>query len=157
MLKKLSRKARIAPETDDYVSKRYEDTAVTIHFNIQQGRTIYSAYVPWFQSMLIKYIPLNEIREKYWLDQVPLYYSSSTDIKSAWMKHDNQLEADVDQHEESVITVTEINNSVVEIAKHERTVYGRRPLEELLPQQLPTDDINRISGSTSSSKFCIIL
>ncbi len=74
---KLLRKKRVVPETDQYISQRYEDTAVTIYFSIKAGNGVYSAFVPWIQSMLVRYITSDEIREKHWHDQVPLYYNNT--------------------------------------------------------------------------------
>ena len=82
---KLLKKKKVTPEIDEYISQRYEDTAVTIYFSIQEGRGIYSAFVPWIQSMLVKYITSDELRDKHWHDQVPLYYNTTLRVNSqAW-------------------------------------------------------------------------
>ena len=75
MLRLLKRK-KTAPEIDKYISHRYEDTAVIIFANIREGRGVYSAFVPWIQSMLMQYIPADDVRLKYWHDQVPLFYGT---------------------------------------------------------------------------------
>lgn len=67
---------RVAPqptESDEYIQKRYQDTSVCIRQDIRLGRELYSNYVPWFQEKLVIYISSDHFRQKYWLEQVPLY------------------------------------------------------------------------------------
>ena len=70
------KKNKIVPQADQYISQRYEDTAVRIFLNIKEGKGLYSTYVPWIQAMIVQYIPIGTMRAKYWMEQVPLYTSS---------------------------------------------------------------------------------
>lgn len=67
---------KVVPEADQYISQRYEDTAVRIFLNMKKGKGLHSVYVPWIQAMIVQYIPVGTTRAKYWTEQVPLYTNS---------------------------------------------------------------------------------
>ena len=71
------RRKRVAPaEGEEYIKTRYEDTSLRILRDTRHGRALYSSYVPWLQSKLNLYYVTDEFnRQKYWVDQVPLYYN----------------------------------------------------------------------------------
>lgn len=75
------RKKKVIPESEEYIQRRYEDTAVRIYMDIKQGRGLYSSYVPWLQTRLTQYISDDTIRLKYWIDQVHLY---TKPLNQAW-------------------------------------------------------------------------
>lgn len=81
---------RIAPAgrgEDEYVLERYQDTSLRILRDIRRGRGLYSSYVPWLQEKLSLYYNEDELRkQRYWLDQVPLYY-----FKQKVSNEDNQV------------------------------------------------------------------
>lgn len=147
MLKIFSKsKRRVAPgepakeKPDNFISERYEDTAAIIYFNAREGRSVYSAYVPWIQSMLTAYIPSHEIKEKYWLEQVPLYYN----IHSKWT---NSQQLEQNSTLRPLYTVAQIDHSILEIARRYCTENGDGvTLREL-----------QSSNESGTSKFCIIL
>ena len=91
---RLWRRRRVVPEVDQYISQRYEDTAVRIFIDLKQGRGLHSTYVPWIQAMLIQYIPTEEMRLVYWHDQVPLYYNT---LRQAWTEETNRISNDIDK------------------------------------------------------------
>lgn len=97
---KLLKKKKVVPKVDEYVSKRYEDTAVTIYFSIKEGKGLYCAFVPWMQSMLERYIPSDEARRKYWHDQVSLY-NDTVPVHQAWAETINSeiVEISVNQND----------------------------------------------------------
>ena len=68
---RLRRAKKVIPEHEEYVSKRYEDTAVRIYQDLKRGRGHYSSYVPWIQAMLTQYGPDERWKSKYWMEQVP--------------------------------------------------------------------------------------
>lgn len=75
------RRKKVIPESEEYIQRRYEDTAVRIYMDIKQGRGLYSSYVPWLQMRLTQYISDDTIRLKYWVDQVHLY---TRPLNQAW-------------------------------------------------------------------------
>ncbi len=164
MIKRLKKK-RIVPETSRYVSQRYEDTAVIIYVNIREGKGIYSAFVPWIQAMLIQYIPSDELRQKHWHDQVPLYYETALPVHRAW-KETITMEPIVDngltyqQHNRDNSPINDLQPSKVVPSSYNETLATEK--EKAISRHNGVDiDISRIQDIShvheNRSKLCLIL
>ena len=145
------------PETSQYVSQRYEDTAVIIYVNIREGKGIYSAFVPWIQAMLVQYIPSDELRQKYWHDQVPLYYETALPVHLAW-KETITTEPIVDDSLTHNRNDSRVN--ALQLSKIAPSSYN----ETLTMKTIPRHDEVDIQGishvqenSRMRSKLCLIL
>lgn len=53
------KKTQVRPALDPYITRRYDDLAVCIHYDLKNGRGLYSYYAPWLETMLV------EMRQKY--------------------------------------------------------------------------------------------
>lgn len=65
------KRKKVHPEADAYASRRYEDTAVCIHYDIKGGRGLYNFYAPWLEMMLQR-LPAG-VREKHSLMVTPAW------------------------------------------------------------------------------------
>ena len=119
------KRKKVQPETDTYISRRYEDTAVCIHYDIKNGRGMYSYYAPWLETMLQR-LPSAQVRQKYslmvrpvlsaWQEEEPgpsgltdsqqLQVEDLEDSRLATFQNDSatqgQLQPDVTQHKRRV-------------------------------------------------------
>ena len=97
------RRRKLTAEESEYINKRYEDPAIRIYLEVKREKYLYSSYVPWIQAMLIQYIPDAVLREKYWMEQVPL-----------------------------LVERTELEQAVTDRSKRKRgkRKYGRKKVEE---------------------------
>lgn len=57
------KRKKIHSELDAYIHRRYEDQAVSIHYDMKNGRGTYSYYAPWLEAML-QSPPSDQLREK---------------------------------------------------------------------------------------------
>lgn len=71
------KRKRIQPAIDEYIVRRYEDTAVCIYRDIQSGRGMRNYYAPWLEGML-QQLPASH-RDKY-----SLMTKSARPVLSAW-------------------------------------------------------------------------
>ena len=71
------KRKRIQPAIDEYIVRRYEDTAVCIYRDIQSGRGMRNYYAPWLEGMLQR-LPASH-RDKY-----SLMTKSATPVLNAW-------------------------------------------------------------------------
>ena len=58
------KRKKIHSELDAYIRRRYEDQAVSIHYDMKNGRGTYSYYAPWLEAMLQRQ-PSDQLREKH--------------------------------------------------------------------------------------------
>ena len=80
------RRRKLTAEESEYINRRYEDPAVRIYLEVKRERYLYSSYVPWIQAMLIQYIPDSVLRDKYWMEQVPLLAERTEQAATGWSK-----------------------------------------------------------------------
>lgn len=58
------KRKKIHSELDAYIRRRYEDQAVSIHYDMKNGRGTHSYYAPWLEAMLQRQ-PSDQLREKH--------------------------------------------------------------------------------------------
>ena len=58
------KRKKIHSELDAYIRRRYEDQAVSIHYDMKNGRGTYSYFAPWLEAMLQRQ-PSDQLREKH--------------------------------------------------------------------------------------------
>ena len=59
------RKARVAPQVDEYIRRRYEDLAVCIHLDIANDRGLFCHYTPWLDGIMGKFDLPEDYRSRY--------------------------------------------------------------------------------------------
>jgi hypothetical protein len=84
MFSKKRRKIVPIKPSSEYIQRRYEDTSPRVLQDIKRNRGLYCSYVPWLQENITAYLSIDRSKiDKYWLDQVPLYYYITNDT-STW-------------------------------------------------------------------------
>ena len=58
------KRKKIHSELEAYIPRRYEDQAVSIHYDMKNGRGTYSYYAPWLEAML-QSPPSDQLRGKH--------------------------------------------------------------------------------------------
>lgn len=71
------KRRRVQPAVDEYIVRRYEDTAVCIYRDIQSGRGMRNYYAPWLEGMLQR-LPASHS------DKYSLMTKSVRPVLSAW-------------------------------------------------------------------------
>ena len=139
------KRKKVQPTVNEYVARRYEDTAVCIFQDLHGTRGLRNLYVPWLEEMLFYFPPSYKERHS-------LVSSSSRVVWNAWKEQPATSAASRGRDDADSLAVSAgARNSGTSHHPEERVSEARGESEEARGRR------KRGEADIQSSRFCVIL
>ena len=135
------KRRKVQPAVNEYVARRYEDTAVCIFQDLHGARGLRNLYVPWLEEMIFHFPP--SYKEKH-----SLVSSSSRVVWNAWKEEPATSAASNGRDNADTLAVS---------AGARNSGTSRHPEERVSKEIGESEEAGGGEADIQSSKFCVIL